>query len=141
MKLTDGVRGHCYLFPRNLLNKMQFLLVQNILPFPLCLTTLYRSFRSQIRCSPTWKTLLSSPNPGGLLTHSEHPHILCAGMLSCFLRFSHENTSWVKTATISHTAVALAPHPTPGTRGCSCRQMFLSRHQVMLGAAGGKPGQ
>ena len=53
MKLTDDVGGHCYLFPRNLLNKMQFLLVQNIRPSPFCLNPLYRSFKPQIPCSPT----------------------------------------------------------------------------------------
>ena len=115
MKVTDDVGGHCYLFPTNLLNKMQFLLVQNILPSPLCLTTLNRSFGSQILCSAT---LLSSPNPDGLLTH-RRPHILVHRQADCFPGFSHENVNWVKTATISHAAAALAPDSTPGTRGCS----------------------
>ena len=72
MKLTDDVGGYCYLFPTNLLNKMQFLPVQDIPPPPLCLTTLDRPFGSQILCS---STLLSSPNPDGLLTH-RRPRIL-----------------------------------------------------------------
>ena len=114
MKLTDDVGGYCYLFPTNLLNKMQFLPVQDIPPPPLCLTTLDRPFGSQILCSSTSSRLL--PPTGSSLTDA--PASWCR-QADCFPGFSHKNVSWVKTATISHTAVALAPDSTPGTRRCS----------------------